>query len=151
MYVKTNSIQNKTTYDKMNKFCTKHIDKAKKKYYKKYFDEHCKNFRKQWQMINSILKRNVKKASISKLIDQEGNVASNSRDIAEKFNEYFCNIANDLKNNIGSYARDRSYKAFLNDPVPLSIFLRPADHSEIVNIIKSLKNKSTVEKQSRTD
>ena len=142
-YIKTNSIQNKTTYDKMNKFCTKHIDKAKKKYYRKYFDEHCENFRKQWQMINSILKRNVKKATISRLIDQEGNVASNSRDIAEKFNEYFCNIANDLKNNIGSYARDRSYKAFLNDPVPLSIFLRPADHSEIMNIINSLKNKST--------
>ena len=38
---------------------------------------------------------------------------------------------------------NRSYEAFLNDPVPLSIFLRPADNSEISNIIKKLKNKST--------
>ena len=39
-FVENPNEQNKTKYDKMCKFCEKHIAIAKKKYYKKYFDEH---------------------------------------------------------------------------------------------------------------
>ena len=70
-------------------------------------------------------------------------MASNPVDIADKFNEYFSNIACDLKSKIDCHSDERSYEAFLNDPVPLSIFLRPADRAEIYAIIKNLKNKST--------
>ena len=145
-YVREPSIQNWTKYDKMNKFCNKHKNTAKSRYYKKYFLEYSDDSRKQWQLINSVLNRNRKKAGISKLVDQDGNVASNPTDIAEKFNEYFSNIASDLKSKIddhSDHSDDRSYEAFLNDPVPLSIFLRPAEYSEIYEIIKNLKNKST--------
>ena len=142
-FVKEPSIQNKTKYDKMKKFCEKHKNKAKSRYYKKYFDEHSDNSRKQWQMINSLLNRNIKKTGISKLVDKDGNVASNPSEISDKFNEYFSNIASDLKSKICGQEDFRSYEAFLNDPVPLSIFLRPADNVEISGIIKKLKNKST--------
>ena len=70
-------------------------------------------------------------------------MASNSSEIAEKFNDYFSNIASDLKAKIEIQDDDRSYEAFLNDPVPLSIFIRPASNSEIYDIVKKLKNKST--------
>ena len=137
------SIQLKAKYDKMNKFCEKHKNKAKNKYYKKYFDEHRDNSRKQWQMINSLLNRNKKKNEINKLVDKDGNVASSPTEISEKLNDYFSNIAHDLKSKIEMKADDRSYSAFLNDPVPLSIFLKPAEDTEVSNIISSLKNKCT--------
>jgi len=142
-YVKEPNIQNKTKYDKMKKFCEKHKNNAKRRYYKKYFDEHSDNSRKQWQMINSVLNRTKKNTGINKLVDENGNVASNSSEIAEKFNDYFSNIASDLKAKIEIQDDDRSYEAFLNDPVPLSIFIRPASNSEIYDIVKKLKNKST--------
>ena len=56
-FVENPNEQNKTKYDKMCKFCEKHIAIAKKKYYKKYFDEHVDNSRKKWQMINKLLNR----------------------------------------------------------------------------------------------
>ena len=40
-------------------------------------------------------------------------------------------------------AQDRSYSPFLNDPVPLSIFLKPAEDTEVSKIISNLKNKCT--------
>ena len=92
--------QNKATYDKMRKFCDKHIDIAKAKYYKKYFTEHNDNSRKQWQMINSLLNRNKRKGSIDKLVDKNGNVIRKPENISEKFNEFFSNIASDLKSKI---------------------------------------------------
>ena len=49
-YIKNPNDQNKTVYDKMCKFCEKHIAISKKKYYKKYFDEYMDNSRKKWQM-----------------------------------------------------------------------------------------------------
>ena len=142
-YVTEPTIQNKAVYEKMQKFCKIHKNKAKIRYYKKYFDEHSENSRKQWQLINSLLNRNKKKASINKLVDKEGNVASSPSEISETFNEYFSNIARNLKSKISVHEDTRSYEAFLNDPVPLTIFLRPADNSEVSHIIKKLKNKST--------
>ena len=41
-------------YKNLQKFCDKHIDLAKKKYYKKFF-------KKQWQMINSLLITEIQK------------------------------------------------------------------------------------------
>jgi len=142
-FAKEPNIQHKVKYEKMNKFCEKHKNKAKIKYYKKYFDEHRDNSRKQWQMINSLLNRSKRKNDINKLVDKDGNVASNPTDISEKFNEYFSNIAHELKSKIEMKADDRSYSAFLNDPVPLSIFLKPAEDTEVSNIISGLKNKCT--------
>ena len=41
--------ENKAKYDKMNEFCDKHIDIAKLRYRKNYFDDYKDNSRKQWQ------------------------------------------------------------------------------------------------------
>ena len=78
---------NKIKYDKMNAFCKKHTDLGKK-----YFDEHRENSKKQWQIIR---KNNSK--SIKKLIDPNGTVTNTPSKIAENFNNFFANIAGNLK------------------------------------------------------
>jgi hypothetical protein len=88
-YVTETTLQNKVVNEKMQKFCKIHKNKAKIRYYKKYFDEHSENSRKQWQLINSLLNKNKKKASINKLVGKESNVASSPSEISETFNEYF--------------------------------------------------------------
>ena len=84
----------------MNEFCDKHIDIAKLRYRKKYFDDYKDNSRKQWQMINELLNRHKSNIRVNKLIDKDGKVHNTPTAIAENFNEYFANIASNLKNEI---------------------------------------------------
>ena len=84
----------------MKKFVTKHIKLAKNKYYTKYFKDHHDNSKKQWHMINSLLNRNRKKNSSIKLTLADGSIVSTPQAVANTFNEYFCNIATELKTKI---------------------------------------------------
>ena len=60
IFVQDPTTENDVKYKKMKAFVEKHISKAKAKYYHKYFLEHQANSKKQWQMINTLLKRNKK-------------------------------------------------------------------------------------------
>ena len=104
----------------MNEFCDKHIDIAKLRYRKKYFDDYKDNSRKQWQMINELLNRHKSNIRVNKLIDKDGKVHNTPTAIAENFNEYFANIASNLKNEIvnrSDVTAGESYKKFLQQPV----------------------------------
>ena len=90
-YVKEPTHENEDKYKKMKKFVSIHIKKAKRKYYNSYFKKYSSNSKKQWQMINSILNRKTKtKIKISK-IRYNGSDVTDSQQIAESFNDYFCN------------------------------------------------------------
>ena len=81
----------------MKKFVQKHINKAKNKYYREYFEQYKHDSRKQWSMINNLLNRKQKMANVAKLIDENGNNIKSPKQIAENFNNYFVNIASDIK------------------------------------------------------
>ena len=44
--------ENTAKYIKLDKFCKKHINTAKVKYRKAYFEKYKDDSKKQWQMIN---------------------------------------------------------------------------------------------------
>ena len=144
-YIKNPNDQNKTVYDKMCKFCEKHIALSKKKYYKKYFDEYMDNSRKKWQMINNLLNRKKGKAQISKLVDKDGKIINKPEEISENFNDYFSNIACNLKQKINSQASSDDYKHFLKHPVSNSIVTANVLNSEVKNVIRNFKNKATMD------
>ena len=99
-FVKKPTIENKTTYTNMKAFVAKHIRKAKREFYGKFFKRYADDGRKQWQMINELLNRKPKKNNnISKLV-YNGTTVTGSANIAHSFNEYFCNIAQKLKDEI---------------------------------------------------
>jgi ribosomal protein S18 len=146
-FIKQPTTANKTKYLKMKKFVDKHITLAKNKYYKKYFDQYNDNSRKQWQLINSLLNRKVKKNSKIKLHDNNGNIINTPRAVAEKFNDYFVSIAAKLKDDISSrnnfHPTDFRNFLSLSAPVFNSINLNPVASSEVLDIIHNLKNKAT--------
>ena len=138
--------ENKTKYEKLNEFCAKHVDIAKEKYHKAYFEKHKQSSRKQWQMINGLLNRNKKGSlRINNLVDSEGTTITKSDEISESFNKYFCNIASNLKQNSncpeGSEAV--TYNEFLMNPVSNTMHLNDTNAGEIYTTIKSFMNKST--------
>ena len=141
-FVKTPTPENKAKYEKLNIFCQKHIDMAKAKYRKSYFEKYKNDSRKQWQMINSLLNRKSKSNDINKVIDCNGNVANTPSAIANTFNKYFSNIASDLKQN-QTDMNHINFHQFLKSPVSNSMHLNMVDAGEVHSIIKSFKNKST--------
>ena len=60
--------------------------------------------------------------------------------IANKFNQYFTNIGNDLAEKIPHTETDPV--AYIKSSIPESIYLSDVDSTEVVKIIKSLKNAS---------
>ena len=141
------SISNKVKYNKMKKFVDKHIKLSKSKYYKKYFNDNKDNSKKQWQMINELLGRNSIHTAITKIQDGSGNIANTPPDIAEQFNNYFANIATNLKSRITSRNSHHPshYERFLTTPTTNSIYLNPVRSGEVYKIIGKLKNKSTLD------
>ena len=143
-YIKEPSTKNKTVYDKMNDFCKKHVKLAKAKYYKKYFEDYNDNSRKQWDMINTLLNRNRKRGSIKKMIDKTGNIASTPSSIAEHFNDYFTNIASNMKGTHDTQPGNH-HQQFVRQKEKSKIFLDKVWSQEIFSTINSLKNKATLD------
>ncbi len=148
-FVKDPTPEKKELYEKWNSFCVFHCDKAKAKYYKKYFDDYKDNSKKQWQMINNLLNRGTKSKNIHKLIDDNGTVINTPSAIAECFNDYFANIATNMKesikDNTGPDVGSDTFTEFLHGPVSNSMYLKPADPGEVHQIIKNFKNKATLD------
>ena len=146
-FVKTPSPENKAKYDKLQLFCEKHVDIAKTKYRKAYFEKYQNDSRKQWQMINGLLGRKKEILNLTKITNVDGNTATTPESITDSFNEYFSNIAGNLKKS--SHAHDaqnfdtNSYQKFLKGPVSSSMYLNHVDAGEVHKIIQSFNNKST--------
>ena len=124
-YTKNPTTENKLKYNKMKKFVKKHITIAKNKYYKKYFEKHSANSRKQWEMINSLLNRKKAKQTKIHLQDDDGNMLKDPEKVANEFNNYFTTIADKLKTKTHTTGNlFNTHRAFLKNPVHNSIYLQ---------------------------
>jgi len=134
-------------YKKLNKFCKKHKNLAKNKYHKKYFETYKDCSKKQWNMINSLMNRKVRKNSSINVTDSNGNLISSSQKVAEEFNNYFSNIASKIKEKISAMMvfDPGGFEKFLQSPCKNSLFLRVTDQFEVHDIIRGFKNKATMD------
>ena len=144
-FVNEPTSESELKYKKMKKFVEKHIKLAKKKYYDAYFKKYAGNSKKQWQMINSLINKKTKgKVKISK-IRYNGSEVTNPQEIANSFNDYFCNVAEKLKADSGS-SRGVGLAAHHlphSSRCAFDMELEDSSPSEVALIIKNLKNKST--------
>ena len=145
--VNSPTVANVSAYKKMNKFCEKHKKIACDKYHKKYFETYKDCSKKQWSMINNLLNRKAKSKNSIKLTDSSNTIISSDTGVANAFNDYFAGIAANMKDNIGPRMTfdPGGIQNFLDSPCQNSIFLRPTDQFEVHKIIKSFKNKSTLD------
>ena len=108
---------------------------------------HKDNSRKQWQMINNILNRGSKNLDSIKLHDDDGNLISSHAQVANRFNSFFTNIASNLKADINTRLTfdPGGFEEFLRNSSPHSMHLNPVESSEVYDIVKKFKNKSTLD------
>ena len=143
-FVKHPTIENETKYKKLKKFVTQHIKKAKNKFYDNYFKKFSNDGRKQWQMINNLLNRKSHNKNRITKLQYKDKTLTNSQDIANSLNDFFCNIAQKLKdknNSTGTGGTPPDYT--LHNRILTSMSIEDCTDFEITNIINALKNKAT--------
>ena len=144
-FVKTPTTENDEKYKRMKTFTEKHVNKAKREYYAKFLKKYSGDCKMQWRMVNNILNRTRKaKVNIKKLNFGESEI-TDSQQIANIFNDYFCNIAENLKQENGlARSADQVIRTETSESrCWRSMQLEDSSPSEIAEILKGLKNKST--------
>ncbi|KAL5270451.1 hypothetical protein ACHWQZ_G001240 [Mnemiopsis leidyi] len=137
-FVKTPTTENDEKYKKMKAFTEKHVDKAKREYYAKFLKKYSGDCKMQWRMENSILNRTKNaKENIKKLNFRESEV-TDSQQIANIFNDYFCNVAENLKQENGlARSADQVTRTETTDSrCRKSMQLEDSSPSEIIEIVK---------------
>ena len=139
--------ENIATYGRLKKFCEKHIERAKKKYYKKEFEKYQDCSKKQWQIINNLLNRKTRRSEQFRLKEDDGTILSTDEAIAGKFNDYFSNIASNIKAQISPRQTfdPGGFEGYLSGANTKSMFIKPTEPAEIQKIILCLKNKATLD------
>ena len=127
--------QYKTYNDTINKL--KKI--SKKNYYQKYFNENFQNSKKIWTGINTLLNRHKKKQNTIYLEDK--GFISDPHLVANKFNDFFLNIADKLSAKIVN--KNTKYQDYLKNPNQSSFFLKETTPDETSKIIKGLDGKKS--------
>ena len=114
------------------------LDKAKHAYYKNLFVNNKNNISKTWSIIKNITSSVISsKIPIRRIIHDNCEFINND-EIAEMFNQYFCQIAKNLDSELPQNNLDPI--GFITSHCPSSMFLTPVSVDECSNLIKNLKN-----------
>ena len=110
-----------------------------KDYYQKFFSENFRNSRQIWIGINTLLNRHKKKQNTIYL--EENGFISDPTKVANKFNDFFLNIAEKLSAKIEK--KNSKYQDYLKNPNKNTFTLKETTPDEIVKITKDLDSKKS--------
>ena len=119
------------------------LKESKKNYYHHYFDENKSNMKMLWKGIKSIVNLKANNLdTISHLTDNNGSEIKDPSTIANQFNHFFTNVANDITKTIPR--NPRSPLTYLTNRNQESLLVFPCSSNEVSEVIKSLKNGKSV-------
>ena len=111
----------------------------KKQYYNSYFLQNAKDSKKIWSGLKQIIHFKTPTSSKGvKKITLNGNDITDTKVIANCFNDYFANIGKNLSNKIPDV--QKSPLDYLNNPLCHSFYIYPTSEREIVEEISKLKS-----------
>ena len=130
---------NETFYKSYRNSLTNAVKQAKRTYYLNSF-EICKgDVKGTWRLLNDLIVREKKNRNVNSVIVDNIEI-TNSKEIANKFNSYFINIADIIDSNLPNPVSDPIDN--INTSLPNSFFILPVTPNEIINTVHSLKKKS---------
>ena len=110
-----------------------------KDHYQSYFKKHFGNSRKAWIGINSLLNRHKNQRNTIYL--EENGFISDPKQVANKFNDFFLNIADKLNSKIAK--KNNKFQDFLKNPNKSRFCLKETTPDEIVKITNQLDSKKS--------
>ena len=114
------------------------IRKSKKSHYKVYFEKNIQNSKKTWSEINNILsrKRNMQN---NYFLFENGKFISNRKQVANKFNHFFTNVAENLSKRIKN--GNTKFQDYLKNPNESSLFLNETTPHEVHLLLQQIDSK----------
>ena len=132
----------KQQFQVYSKILKKLIRSQKSDHYNSYFAEHSSNSQMIWTKIKEIVGNGKKTDLLQSQFLIEGEVHTDEKKVAEKFNEFFCNVSHDdnpiLEMNPPGGTLDGQ------DPSPYNIFsFNHTTCDQVVEIVNNLPNKAS--------
>ena len=113
---------------------------ARNSFYVTAFNVISSNMRSRWNLINSLLNRNCTRKKI-KILLMNGTTFSNDFDIAEKFNSFFCSVAQNLRDALPPEITPAH--TFINSELPCRLKFKQITSHDCERVINQLKNSKT--------
>jgi hypothetical protein len=120
------------------------IRAAKKLYYEKQFQQHRSNLKKTWSLLKESINQKLCKNSEINCLLINGHEVTDSKLIAESLNNFFINAASEIVENIPP-ANPNPEPPMLDDVPLLSFANNPVTHSEVLEVMSSLQNKTSTD------
>ena len=128
---------------KLYKAYTGHINKLKRicmrDHYQKFFSDNFRNSKQIWIGINTLLNRHKKQQNTIYL--EENGFISDPTKIANKFNDFFLNVAEKLSSKIEN--KNSSHQDYLKNPNKSKFSLKETTPDEIVKLVNQLDSKKS--------
>ena len=137
-YIKNPTELRKDCYNKFRNLYTNQIRSAKRNYYFSKFRTFKGNINKTWRTINDILQRK-KYQKNSSVFKCNNSVVSDSKEIAESFNDYFKDVGHKL-GSMNRNVTNINCTSYLNSNFPHTAYFLPITEKEIINNALSFKN-----------
>ena len=131
---KRNLIDRKIYNDFRNSLNTQ-IRNAKTEYYTNKFNDNEGNIKETWKTINNAIKSKQKSNNKIKLI--ENNIAIESKEVPNSFNNYFTGIANKLTSQLPTPTHNAT--SYLKNRINKTFFMNPIKKEEISKAVTKLK------------
>lgn len=119
------------------------IKLARNLYYEDRINLAGNNSKKVWNLIKDAAGIKINnKIIVFNILDNDGTKLTDKKDIVQQFNTFFSNVGADISMNIknGNFNNVPFHELNKNCFISNSIFLRPIEPSEIVNLINKCKN-----------
>ena len=124
----------KTEVDKL-------IRLAKIDFYQKEFDKFTGDIRKTWKTINTILNRNKRANNFPSHIISQNRKIDDKQEIVDVLNNYFCNIGQQLADNIPDSSKTYSY--YLKKQITSTFSFSMVDTNTVNKMLKGFKPKTS--------
>ena len=122
----------------------KTIRLAKSKYYHSQFENFKSDIKKTWGQINEILSKKKKTVDLPRYILNGNDTLTENKDIANCFNNFFCNIGPSLAGSIKS-PTNKSYSDYMKQNITSSFSFDTVTPDYISKLINKLKSKTNVQ------
>jgi len=136
------SQDNLLAYRKYRNVFARILKASKKLYYATEFNKARKNPKKTWELINQAINNTVTVPKIDN-ITVNGHSTNNKSDIANAFNDFFADVGKNISDSVPP--SQKVPENFLQDINPPDMFLNPISPATVVNLLKSLKSKSSTD------
>jgi hypothetical protein len=117
------------------------IKRKMKMYYKKILEENKNNSKKCWSVLHQALGKLNSKSSFPKTFLINNSQISDTREIAEGFNNFFSNIGFQTSHNVPQ--TNKHFSSYMPNKQLHSMFLEQVEPSDVISSVNKLKPKSS--------